>query len=600
MSKDPVKRNPALNGKRGENGLNLTKIKNGAERKPEKYLLPVIPKKKTVIIKKNGIVVDSNILINNPDSLNVLRENGKNTVFIPVMVMEELDHLKSKPGVGLDVSDVSLLIEEIMDRELKNNIKPSLCIIKECDWKGLEGLSQNKNDHNILASINWLLRNKSKEFNKIKFLSRDRIMRIFAKNYLQQEDFMVEDYYHDQSNNVKSNDFLKITVPYTIIKKDKDKNGIFWFDRKDLSDQDKKKLKNVKINSGVICSSNWDGNLKTVPRASYLKFQASFVAITKGEKFKIVDKKITAFGIRQYSINGNGPNYPQMAALDLLMDNEVVVVILEGGAGSGKTLLSVAAALEQIGDYNEIIITRPQVHLANHDNMGYLPGNIDRKMSPWLKPIAQALNELDRLGLDKLENDQLVNNKNSINENIPSAVELEAIRQLKNKYRKEDLGKQARSKNGRNRSSKSSNVKNNKYSQQISKEAQSPTGLSLVEQLKNNHKLSVESLDYIRGQNICGAFLIVDEAQNLTVHEIKSIITRIGLHAKVVCTGDLSQIDLHHLDRKSSGLAYAIEKLTNLKNLDNPELAEDVHLVGVVNFKDSVRSKIASYAEKVL
>jgi PhoH-like ATPase len=201
-------------------------------------------------------------------------------------------------------------------------------------------------------------------------------------------------------------------------------------------------------------------------------------------------------------------------ALYLLARNDIFLVFLEGGAGTGKTLLALAAALERKKDYRQILITRPMVHLEDKDNMGYLPGDIREKMDPWLRPIWQNLSVLKEV---------------------------------------------------------------------------SPQNRELIEKFIIDKKIDIEPLDYIRGTTFIKSILIVDEAQNLTPHQVKTIITHAGVGTKLIFTGDLDQIDRkRRLDRFSNGLAYAAGRLVNQS------------IVAHVKFHTSVRSELAKIGVDLL
>ena len=207
-------------------------------------------------------------------------------------------------------------------------------------------------------------------------------------------------------------------------------------------------------------------------------------------------------------------NKEQNFSLDLLMDPDVQIVTLVGKAGSGKTLLAIAAGLAQVVEndkitqYKRLIVSRPIQPLGK--DIGYLPGTMEEKMTPWLAPIQDNLRHL--MGNDK-----------------------ETLRM---------------------------------YTQQGT--------------------IEIEALTYIRGRSISNAFIIIDEAQNLTAHELKTIITRVGENTKVVLTGDIDQIDNVYVDETSNGLAYAVEKFK-------------VHDVsGHVTLVKGERSKVATLAAKIL
>ena len=212
-------------------------------------------------------------------------------------------------------------------------------------------------------------------------------------------------------------------------------------------------------------------------------------------------------------------NKEQRMALDLLLDPEVKLVTLVGGAGTGKTLLALAAGLQQVLNqdlYERVLVSRPIIPLGN--DIGYLPGSKDNKLASWMQPIFDNLEFL--------------------------------------------LGSENERKKG---SSKLS-----------------------TEGLINSHRLELEALTYIRGRSISRQYVIVDEAQNLTPHEVKTIVSRCGEGTKMILTGDPRQIDNPYLDASSNGLSYAVECLKGQS------------VFGHVTLARSERSELAAVAAKLL
>lgn len=209
-------------------------------------------------------------------------------------------------------------------------------------------------------------------------------------------------------------------------------------------------------------------------------------------------------------------NKEQRMALDLLLDPEVKLVSLMGGAGTGKTLLALAAALQQTLNenlYEKILVSRPIIPLGN--DIGFLPGSKESKLASWMQPIFDNLEFL--LG-----------------------------------------GEEER-------------------------KPKSSSRLS-IESLMNSHKLDLEALTYIRGRSIPRQFIIIDEAQNLTPHEVKTIISRCGNDSKMVLTGDPGQIDNPYLDASGNGLSYTVDRL------------KGEAVFGHVTLRKSERSDLAALA----
>ena len=211
-------------------------------------------------------------------------------------------------------------------------------------------------------------------------------------------------------------------------------------------------------------------------------------------------------------------NKEQMFSLELLMDRNVPIVSLIGQAGSGKTLLAIAAGLEQVlseGIYKKLVISRPVQPVGK--DIGFLPGTVEEIMSPWLAPIKDNLEYLMAESVIKTG----------------------------------DMFKD-------------------------------------LESYIHDGTIEVEALTYIRGRSISNAYIIIDEAQNLTFHELKTIITRVGEGTKIILTGDVEQIDNLYVDVTSNGLSYAVEKF---KKYD---------LAGHITLLRGERSKVATLAAKIL
>lgn len=230
-------------------------------------------------------------------------------------------------------------------------------------------------------------------------------------------------------------------------------------------------------------------------------------------------------------------NKEQNFSFDLLMDPDVKLVTLTGKAGCGKTLLALAAGLDQLESiggvqrYSKLIVSRP-VQPVGRD-IGFLPGTLEEKMEPWIAPIRDNLEFL--LGPAALKKQPAPNRRKKSDDEMSTG--------FRDPY---------------------------------------------LELMQQKGLIEIEAISFIRGRSIPNAFIIIDEAQNLTMHELKTIITRVGDNTKIVLTGDIEQIDNVHVDALSNGLTYAIERF------------KDQPLAGHVTLLKGERSPLATIASKIL
>ncbi|HRU17494.1 MAG TPA: PhoH family protein, partial [Bacteroidia bacterium] len=208
-------------------------------------------------------------------------------------------------------------------------------------------------------------------------------------------------------------------------------------------------------------------------------------------------------------------NAEQAFAMHAVMNPNVLLVTVQGVAGTGKTLIALASAMQQKMNYRQIYLARPIVPLSNKD-IGYLPGDIKSKINPYMEPLWDNL------------------------------------KYIQSQYRETD-----------------------KEYQKIS---------DMVE----NEKLHITPLAYIRGRSLSNICFIIDEAQNLTPHEVKTIITRAGEGTKIIFTGDVFQIDTPYLDAHSNGLSNVIDKMKNS------------HLYSHITLEKGERSELANLAGELL
>lgn len=219
-------------------------------------------------------------------------------------------------------------------------------------------------------------------------------------------------------------------------------------------------------------------------------------------------EKIPIYGVKPR-------NAEQTFAIHATLNQEVKLVTIQGVAGTGKTLLALAGAIEQRRNFKQIVLARPIVPLSNKE-IGFLPGDIQEKIGPYMEPLWDNL------------------------------------KFIKNQFKETDKN----------------------YKQ--------------IEDMQKHDKLVITPLAYIRGRNLANVIFIVDEAQNLTPHEVKTIITRAGENTKIIFTGDIHQIDTPYLDEQSNGLSYLIERLKGNK------------LFAHITLEKGERSELANVANELL
>jgi len=446
---------------------------------------------------KNIIVVDTNVLIQDPDCLKQFMRGG-NLVVVPWEAFLELDGLKKSKEVGWEAG---LAIKNIYNLIMRVN---NVVMETNTYFIDKKKLKESIPDHIILATAFFVVRKlrdaKSPYFSyqKVKLITNDYGMSIGAKIFGNASLFSCEPYQRDITK-LKEKEFTMINyhASQEMLKKDQQDEYL------ELSTKDKKK-----IPFGSPVTINLEQNKETGVYG---------VALRRQDRLEILNPSLNLAGIT--AKNNGSSNWQQIAALHALSDPGVSAVFLQGGSGSGKTLLALAAAIHQKRSklYNQILVIRPTVHLSNDDNQGYLPGDVDRKLSPWFLAIRHNLT---------------VVNKPKKNAKFDPTIKTEVM-------------------------------------------------------LADNG-IEIQPLGYLRGASFENCFIIVEEAQNLTRKQVKAITTRPAKGTKIVFTGDLGQIDNPSLTRESSGLAYAIAKLKNQP------------IVAIINFEQTLRSELASLADKLL
>lgn len=437
-------------------------------------------------LKKN-FVLDTNVILHDYKCLFNFQDND---IFIPIVVLEELDKFKKgNDQINFNAREFVRELDEITDNNLFTEgalLGPDLgrlSIVVNSTYPEEVKLvfPEKKPDHMILAAT---LAVKKDHPEKTVLVTKDVNLRMKARAI----GIETEDYTNDKVKNIDifdSEHRILDNVSTEIINAIyKSKDGI---SATEISDEPFKSNECFVLESGT---------------SSVL---ARYVSET-GKVRKVIKEK--NFGIEPR-------NAEQTFAFDLLNDPEVKLLALTGKAGTGKTLLALAGALRQNKLYKQILLARPIVALANKD-LGYLPGDEKQKIAPYMQPLFDNLNVIKhQFSLDSSD------------------------------YR-------------------------------------------ALQDMQEKGTLVVEALAYIRGRSLSETFCIIDEAQNLTPHEIKTIITRAGEGTKMVFTGDIQQIDSPYLDSQSNGLVYMIDKM------------QGQNLFGHVNLVKGERSKLSELASNLL
>jgi PhoH-like ATPase len=463
---------------------------------------------------KKTYVLDTNVLLSDSNSIFSFEDND---LIIPMAVLEELDRHKSRlDEVGKGARQISRSLDDLRDKGsltdgvgLSNGGTLRIVSVGADAVKLLpQELQASKTDNMIIA---LMLQLKEKIEHCI-LVSKDINVRIKC-----------------DSLGIKCEDYLKMRVTANeeqfyrgveVIEVPEDYVDTFYREESLwVSDQflgDKKLYPNQII---VLKAVGPDGKTLKSALAKCLHPEKPFVPIAKIE---------SAFGLKPR-------NKEQTFSYDLLFDDSIKLLTLTGPSGTGKTLLAIAAALEQLKGlgsqpkYDKLIVTRPVQPVGK--DIGFLPGTLEEKMEPWIAPIRDNMNFL-------------MSGKKGNRRKVPNGVDA----------------------NGKPKS-------NDEYY------------LSL---LQEKGLIEIEAITFIRGRSIPNAYIIIDEAQNLSMHELKTIITRVGDGTKIVLTGDIEQIDNVHVDVFTNGLTYAIEKF------------KDYPIAGHVSLLKGERSELATLASKIL
>lgn len=435
-------------------------------------------------------VLDTSVILYAHNSIMNFAEHD---VVIPITVLEELDQFKKGNDTkNFEAREFIRLLDKLSQDHMIHEWTPlngktrgnfRVLMNPENQINANEIFGEEKNDHKILNCALYLKQHEKGR--KVILVSKDINLRLKAKSI----DLLAEDY---ETGKIKNIVELENTGKYI------------------LDNIDPEHINRL-YDQGYIEAKTVLGTRKRKSNAYYIlkSDKNSVLAYYNSEEsiLERVDKKL--------SYNIKPRNAEQTFALHAITNPNIRLVSIQGVAGTGKTLLALAGALEQRREYKQIFLARPIVPLSNKD-IGYLPGDIKSKLNPYMEPLWDNL------------------------------------KFIQNQYKETD------------------------------KEFQKIT------ELVNQEKLVIQPLAYIRGRSLSNIFFIVDEAQNLTPHEIKTIISRAGENTKIIFTGDVFQIDTPYLDSQSNGLSYLIDRVK-----DHPLYAH-------IKLEKGERSELANLANELL
>jgi PhoH-like ATPase len=444
---------------------------------------------KSSIGERKIFVLDTSVIIYDHTAIKNFAEHD---VVIPITVLEELDNFKKgNDSKNFSAREFTRYIDKLSG---KNTLQ---------HWTAINGPSRGKfkiemnhsskinaekifddrkADHRILNTA--LYTAETNPTRKVILITKDINLRIKAKSL----SLLAEDY---ETGKIKSIDELYTGNTEDIKATNEQISSIY--------------------NKGNCSAKSILKRTTALPNHYYVLKNGSQSVLARYNKEDDTMQRViktAAFGVIP-------KNAEQAFALDAIMNPDIKLVTIQGVAGTGKTLLSLAGALEQRRNYHQIYLARPIVPLSNKD-IGYLPGDVNSKLNPYMEPLWDNLKYIRSLFSEKDKEHKQLND--------------------------------------------------------------------MVEQ----EKLVVCPLAFIRGRSLSNVFFIVDEAQNLTPHEVKTIITRAGENTKIIFTGDIHQIDTPYLDAQSNGLSYLIEKV------------KGQNLYAHITLEKGERSELANLANDLL
>ncbi len=411
---------------------------------------------------KKTFILDTNVILHDYTSLLQFEEND---IVIPITVLEELDNFKKgNEEINYHAREFMRELDKITGDSLFNGGvklgegKGTLKIELGKPWSEemKAAFTEDKADHRIIAVADYYTRHYPEK--NVVLVSKDINMRMKAKSL----GIKAENYKTDTVKNLeelqKEVNLYDNIDDKLISRMYQEENGI--------------PLSELKLNPKPGINSFFI--LKGSSSGALAKYNHKDDTVIK------VSKK-TAYGIKPR-------NAEQTFAMEVLLDPEIKLISLTGKAGTGKTLLALASALQQRRDFEQIMLARPIVALSDKD-IGFLPGDEKAKIGPYMQPLFDNLTVI-----------------------------------------KHQFGKQSKD-------------------------------YARIDEMLKEEKLVITPLAYLRGRSLSNAYFIIDEAQNLTPLEVKTIVTRAGEGTKIVFTGDINQIDSPYLDSKSNGLSYLTDRM---------------------------------------
>jgi PhoH-like ATPase len=468
----------------------------------------------TGLSSKRLFILDTNVLMHDPTALFRFQEHD---VYLPMVVLEEMDAgKKGVSEVARNVRQVSRFLDELMSDVGVDKIEQGIPLndrglVEDLDTEKFgrlffqthmltaalpDALAGNKPDNNILGTA-LTLQNEHPDVT-VTLVSKDINLRIKAAVL----GIRAEDYYNDQV----------LEDVNLLFSGSSELPGEFWQQHGDTLESWQKDGRNYYRVSGPLVES-WSTN-----ECVYLAEEQGFEALVReleGDR-AVLETAIDYRGSRHTVWGISARNREQNFALNLLMDPEVDFVSLVGTAGTGKTLLALAAGLTQTLEenrYKEIIMTRVTVPVG--EDIGFLPGTEEEKMTPWMGALMDNLEVLTHT----------------------------------------DVG--------------------------------GDWGRAATNDLLSN-RIKIRSMNFMRGRTFLNKYLILDEAQNLSPKQMKTLVTRAGPGTKVICLGNVAQIDTPYITETSSGLTYVVDRFKSWAHS------------GHIMLTRGERSRLADYASAVL